>query len=124
MFEDRVQAAVRLLMEHNNAGPMECTPEIIKKLKEKHPPRHLPHKDTTTIPNNIQGLPKIIITDTHIQSVTNNIQGGSGPGGTDATHWKDSLTYHGESSERLRKAVAKLADWPIRQYPGKEYKRF
>ena len=49
------------------------------------------------------------ITGTHILYSARRIQGGAGPGGCDACHWRDVLLHYGAHSERLRDAVAALA---------------
>ena len=45
----------------------------------------------------------------HVLLVAHRIQGGAGPGGCDAGHWKDVLLRYGGHSSRLRDAVATLA---------------
>ena len=47
------------------------------------------------------------ITGAHIQSVACQLQGaGAGPGGCDASLWKDIFLWFGGSSARLRDTVA------------------
>ena len=49
------------------------------------------------------------ITGSHLLFVAHCIQGGAGPGGCDASHWRDMLLRFGTYSSRLRDAVAALA---------------
>ena len=41
-----------------------------------------------------------------VRSVARRIQGGAGPGGCDASHWRDILLRHGSSSVQLCDSVA------------------
>ena len=49
------------------------------------------------------------ITGSHLLFVAHRIQGGAGPGGCDAGHWRDVLLRFGAYSSRLRDVVAALA---------------
>ena len=46
------------------------------------------------------------ITGSHILSIAHQLQGGAGPGGCDASHWRDVLLRYGTSSAHLRDSVA------------------
>eukprot|EP00919_Chromeraceae_sp_WS-2016_P035298 GHVR01083619.1.p1 GENE.GHVR01083619.1~~GHVR01083619.1.p1 ORF type:complete len:154 (-),score=11.15 GHVR01083619.1:552-1013(-) len=82
------------------------SPDIIKQLQNKH--RQLPHRSTIS---HQHPLPELNITESHIRTVVNNLQGGYGPSGTDANHWKEALLlYFASHSDRLREAIAKLTN--------------
>eukprot|EP00919_Chromeraceae_sp_WS-2016_P022452 GHVR01053306.1.p1 GENE.GHVR01053306.1~~GHVR01053306.1.p1 ORF type:complete len:216 (-),score=18.58 GHVR01053306.1:516-1163(-) len=91
------------------SGPMELTDEVCEQLRQKHPQGRLPHSSTIHQPDTLPALHPIDITGSHIAAVARRIQGGHGPGGTDANHWQDALLRHGGHSTRLRDAVASLA---------------
>eukprot|EP00919_Chromeraceae_sp_WS-2016_P042520 GHVR01101381.1.p1 GENE.GHVR01101381.1~~GHVR01101381.1.p1 ORF type:complete len:305 (+),score=17.62 GHVR01101381.1:158-1072(+) len=110
MLEGRTQTAVRLIVEHSHTGPLPLTAHNIALLKEKHPSHHLPSRTFTNIHDPLPELPTLLITNTHVHEVARQIQGGSGPGGTDSIHWRDALTIFGASSESLRKSVAQLSN--------------
>ena len=58
--------------------------------------------------DNLPFLEDSEITGSHILSVAHQLQGGAGPGGCDASHWRDVLLRYGSSSGRLRDSVAEL----------------
>ena len=49
------------------------------------------------------------LTGRHILLSARRIQGGAGPGGCDACHWRDALLRYGAHIAKLRDAVAALA---------------
>ena len=57
-------------------------------------------------------LPPLIdvdITGGHVEKVARRIQGGAGPGGSDASQWQNYLLRYGAHSAKLRDAMAELA---------------
>ena len=57
-------------------------------------------------------LPPLIdvnITGGHVEKVARHIQGGAGPGGSDASQWQNYLLRYGAHSAKLRDAMAELA---------------
>ena len=55
---------------------------------------------------NLPQFEDLDVTGTHVQSVARRIQGGAGPGGCDASQWRDILLRYGSSSVRLCDSVA------------------
>ena len=58
--------------------------------------------------NDLPFLEDSEITGSHILSVAHQLQGGAGPGGCDASHWRDVLLHYGTSSAHLRDSVPAL----------------
>ena len=62
-------------------------------------------------------LEDVEVTGSHVQSMAHQLQGGAGPGGCDATHWRDILLRYGASSASLRDT----ADFVIPSFHGKMF---
>uniref|UniRef100_A0A1X7U8J9 Reverse transcriptase domain-containing protein n=1 Tax=Amphimedon queenslandica TaxID=400682 RepID=A0A1X7U8J9_AMPQE len=104
MMQGKIRAAVRWITERSGSGQLAPTDEIternddgstIKKsvvevLKSKHPDPQPPHTLSLLIVDEIPHFEDIEITGAVIHKVFFGIQGGAGPGGTDAGHWHDS----------------------------------
>ena len=83
---------------------------VLDMLKLKHPDSKVPSqlalykcKD-----DEIPVWEDVEVNGSHVLQVARMIQGGAGPGGSDSTHWQDSLMRFGAHSERLRESVAEL----------------
>ena len=93
---------------------------VVDALKLKHPPR-LPFCSSLLLDSTLPPLEDIDITGAHIAQVAHRIQGSGGPGGSDSSHWKDSLLHFGSHSARCRDALAyftsllshNLTDWNL-----------
>ncbi len=53
-------------------------------------------------------MPGLDVTAEHVESTARKLQGGAGPGGSNAEAWQDWLLRFGEHSAKLREAVALL----------------
>ena len=53
-------------------------------------------------------LEDVEVTGSHVQSMAHQLQGGAGPGGCDASHWRDILLRYGASSASLCDTIAAL----------------
>ena len=78
---------------------------VMDALREKHPPPA--HLIPVHYFNLIQ-FEDVKITGDHILHAARRIQGGAGPGGCDAGHWRDAFLRYGAHSACLRDAVATL----------------
>ena len=58
--------------------------------------------------NNLPLFEDSEITGSHILSIAHWLQGGGGPGGCDASHWRYIILRYGTSSPHLRDSVAGL----------------
>ena len=77
-------------------------------LRRKHPSAH-PPKGSSLLPcDTLPLFEDVEITGSHILFAGHRIQGGAGPGGCDAGHWRDVLFHFSAYSSRLRDAVAAL----------------
>ena len=82
---------------------------VLDVLHQKHPSAQ-PPKASSLVPCDVLPLFEVVeITGSHLLFVAHRIQGGAGPGGCDAGHWRDVLLRFGAYSSRLRDAVAALA---------------
>ena len=118
MLQGKARAAVRWATEsakRNILMPDDTVDDsgkdgmtVLDVLRRKHPNTH-PPKGSSLLP--CDALPlfeDVEITGSHILFVGHRIQGGAGPGGCDAGHWRDVLLRYGAHSSRLRDAVAAL----------------
>ena len=80
---------------------------VIDVLHKKHPDPRIPPKSALLVSEQLPMLEDVEITGAHILKVARTIQGGAGPGGSDA--WQDTLLRYGAQSERLRESVASLS---------------
>ena len=121
MLEGNVRAAVRWLTERSGGGvlkPSDSTTigrssmTVFDALSLKHPDPCVPPDWAIPSMDNLPFLEDSEITGSHILSVAHQIQGGAGPGGCDASHWRDVLLRYGSSSSRLRDSVAELSIVP------------
>ena len=121
MLEGNVRAAVRVT-EHAGGGLLKFSDSVnyshpqfgsisgtvLDALHMKYPESRSP---PSSILPNMDGLPffeEVKVTSSHIQSVADQLQGGAGPGGCDASHWQDILLRYGASSASLRDNIAAL----------------
>uniref|UniRef100_A0A1X7UQH3 Uncharacterized protein n=1 Tax=Amphimedon queenslandica TaxID=400682 RepID=A0A1X7UQH3_AMPQE len=82
---------------------------VVEVLKSKHPDPQPPHTLSLLYVDEIPHFEDIEITRAVIHKVVFGIQGGAGPGGTDAGHWHDVLLRYGSHSSRLHDAIASLS---------------
>ena len=110
-------AAVRWLMERSGGGvlkPSDSTTiggtsmTILEALSLKHPDPCAPPDWILPAMDNLPLFEDSEITGSHILSIAHQIQGGAGPGGCDASHWRDTLLRYGSSSTHLCDSVAGL----------------
>ena len=78
-------------------------------LRQKHPRAQPPGASSLVPCDDLPLFEDVEITGSHLLSVAHRIQGGAGPGGCDAGHWRDVLLRFDTHSSRLRDAVAALA---------------
>ena len=81
---------------------------VIKILHKKHPNPTIPPSSVLLKCDSLPLLEDAEITGNLIQRTATLIQGSTGPGGCDASHWQDVLLQYGAHSERLREQVAAL----------------
>ena len=117
MLEGNVRAAVRWLTERSGGGILKPTDSttiggtsmtVVDPLGLKRPDPCVPPDWAMPSMDNLPFLEDSEITGSHILSVAHQLQGGAGPGGCDASHWRDVLLRYGSSSARLRDSVAGL----------------
>ena len=89
---------------HPQLGTVSGT--MLDALRFKHPDSSVPPASILPLLDNLPYLEDVEITGAHIQSVARQLQGGAGPGGCDASHWRDILLRYGASSAKLRDSVA------------------
>ena len=117
MLEGNVRAAVRWLTERSGGGvlkPCDSTTiggtsmTVLEALNLKHPDPCTPPDWVLPSMDKLPFLEDSEITGSHILTIAHQLQGGAGPGGCDASHWRDVLLRYGTSSTRLRDSVAGL----------------
>ena len=117
MLEGNVSAAVRWLTERSGGGvlkPSDSTTiggtsmTVLEALNLKHPDPCTPPDWVLPSMDKLPFLEDSEITGSHILTIAHQLQGGAGPGGCDASHWRDVLLRYGTSSTRLRDSVAGL----------------
>ena len=82
---------------------------VMDVLHQKHPAPLVPVSTALPSCDPLPQLEDVEVTGSHVLLAVHRIQGGAGPGGCDAGHWKDSLLRFGAHSSRLRDAIASLA---------------
>ena len=82
---------------------------VLEILHKKHPAARPPVSARLVNLDQLPLFEDVQITGCHILHSARRIQGGAGPGGCDACHWRDALLRYGAHSEQLRDAVAALA---------------
>ena len=117
MLEGNVRAAVCWLTEHSGDGVLKPfdtatiggTPmTVLEALGLKHPDPSTPPDWVLPSMDNQPYFKDLEITGSHILSIAHQLQGGAGPGGCDASHWRDVLLRYGTFSAHLRDSVASL----------------
>uniref|UniRef100_A0A1X7TG66 Reverse transcriptase domain-containing protein n=1 Tax=Amphimedon queenslandica TaxID=400682 RepID=A0A1X7TG66_AMPQE len=122
MLQGRIRAALRWITERSNSGVMDPNDVIelksgdgsfVKKtvsevLASKHPEPCPPHS-LSLLTDDLPLFENVEVTGALIHKVVFGVQGGAGPGGCDANHWRDALLRYGSHSSRLRDAVAYLS---------------
>ena len=117
MLEGIVRAAVCWLTERSGGGvlrPSDSTTiggtsiTVLEALGFKHPDPCTPPDWVLPSMDKLPFFEDSEITGTHILSIAHQLQSGAGPGGCDASHWRDVLLRHGTSSARLHDSVAGL----------------
>ena len=81
---------------------------VLEALNLKHPDPCTPPDCILTSMDKLPFLEDSEITESHILTIAHQLQGGTGPGGCNASHWQDLLLRYGTSSTRLRNSVAGL----------------
>ena len=81
---------------------------VLEALGLKHPDPCAPPDWILPAMDNLPLFEDSEITGSHILSIAHWLQGGAGPGGCDASHWRDILLRYGSSSTRLCDSVAGL----------------
>ena len=75
-------------------------------LRSKHPDPCSPPISILPSMDDLPFFEDVEIAGSHVQSVAHQLQGSAGPGGCDASHWRDVLLRYGASSALLRDTVA------------------
>jgi len=120
MLQGKVRAAVRWATERAtgnvllpstvvNPDVAGCQLTVMDVLRQKHPAPSTPALTALLPCDSLPEFEDVEATGSHVLLVAHRIQGGAGPGGCDAGHWKDVLLRYGGHSSRLRDAVATLA---------------
>ena len=82
---------------------------VMDVLHQKHPAPLAPVPAALLSCDPLPQLEDVEVTGSHVLLATHCIQGGAGPGGCDAGHWKDALLCFGAHSSQLCDAIASLA---------------
>ena len=116
ILQGKVKAAVRWATERSCGTVLLPTvvqgsdsATVMEILREKHPDPYPPFPASLVHPDQLPLFEDVELTGNHILHSARKIQGGAGPGGCDACHWRDALLHYGAHSERLRDAVDALA---------------
>ena len=120
LMEGNVRAAIRWVTERAGGGLLQPTDSVdynhpqlgviskivLNVLCLKHPDPSIPPASILPSFDNLPYLEDVEITGARIQCVTCHLQGSAGPGGCDASHWRDILLRFSSSSARLCDTVA------------------
>ena len=117
MMEGRVRSAVRLLTDRLGGGVLDpganvegagSPPQrtVLDVLQEKHPPQKEADPRAFAQCDDLPLLEDVDITSSHVEQVARRLFGSAGPSGTDSDQWRSFLLRYGNSSSRLREAVA------------------
>ncbi len=123
MLQGKLRSAVRWITERDQHGLLQPTDltkikdasgvevdmPVIDALRTKHPEPGVTTSDACKPYPDLPSMIDLDITGAHILSVAHRIQGGAGPGGSDAAAWQDWLIRYGAHSQSLRDSVARLA---------------
>ncbi|KAF6200183.1 hypothetical protein GE061_006484 [Apolygus lucorum] len=119
MSRGKVREASRWLMEGGTTTVLAPESEIdengttvLDELSAKHPSPTIPNPSQIQLMGG-QELPPMLqvqVTNEHVEKVARKLHGGGGPSGTSSEQWVDFLLRHGRHSQRLRAAVATLAN--------------
>ena len=125
MMEGRVRAALRLVAEDSNGGPLQLdsqigsdgcntTPETVREiLLRKHPPKQSPKQSTIITPDAPIVEPHPVLFDKIdgllIRNTVLRMDGAAGPSGLDAAAWKRMCTSFRSASTDLCDALASMA---------------
>ena len=112
-----MRTAVHWLTERSGGGvlkPSDSTTiggtsmTVLEALGLKHPDPCAPPDWILPALDNLPLFEDSEITGSHILLIAHQLQGGAGPGGCDASHWRDILLRYGSSSTRSCDSVAGL----------------
>eukprot|EP00978_Attheya_sp_CCMP212_P005533 scaffold12431_cov57-Attheya_sp.AAC.8 len=124
MLQGKLHQAVRFITERDQAGIMlpndiddKSGLPVIDTLCSKHPPERIPEVDDLEDYDTLPEFVRVDITDETVEKVVRRLSGAAGPRGMDATSLQHWLLRFGTSSQRLRNAVADLADWMANETP-------
>ena len=120
MLEGNVYAAVRWVTERAGGGLLKFSDSVdyshcqlgtlsgtvLDVLRSKHPEPCSPPISILPSMDDLPLFEDVEIAGSHMQSVAHQLQGGAGPSGCDASHWRDILLRYGASSALLRDTVA------------------
>ena len=81
---------------------------VLEALSLKHPDSCVPPDWILPSRNILPLCEDFEINGSHILSIAHQLQGGAGPGGCDASNWRDILLRYGSSSTHLRDSFAGL----------------
>ena len=125
MMEGRVRAALRLIAEDSNGGPLQLdsqigtdglntTPVTVREnLLKKHPPKKSPKQSSIITPDAPIVEPHPVLFDKIdgplIRSTVLRMDGAAGPSGLDAAAWKRMCTSFKSASSDLCEALASIA---------------
>ena len=117
MFEGNIRAAVRWLTERSGGGVLKPSDSatiggtsmtVLEVLGLKHPDPCTPLDWVLLSMDNLPHFEDLEITGSHILSIAHQLQEDAGPGGCDASHWRDVLLRYGTSSTHLCDSVVGL----------------
>ena len=74
---------------------------VLDVLQEKHPDPSLSGTDAFMARDTLPPLIYVDITVGHVEKVARHIQGGAGPGGSDASQWQNYLLRYGAHSAKI-----------------------
>ena len=77
-------------------------------LHAKHPEARLPPTSILPSMDDLPYFEDVKVTESHVQSMAHQLQGGAGPSGCNASHWWDIQLHYGASSASPGDTVALL----------------
>ena len=118
LLQGKLRQAVRWVTGREKGGVLHPTDidaktgkPVAEVLESKHP---VPMDTKSEDLQGFETVPEMLdieITEETVFAVAKTMQGGAGPGGTDATAWQNWMLRYGGASTQLRQCIGDLATW-------------